>query len=121
MTGDFAADFLQIATRHAGEAVYVKKLTSGSIKSSNGLDAHVLALALAKEKASRAMVIAWKPNSIAEAEAKLLYIVQYLVVMRTSLDDKEMDAIMNSISHLDKHHRVSPLSVRLPDEISSTS
>lgn len=121
MTGDFATDFLKIATRHIGEALLVKELTSGSTKSLIGAVNDVLTIALANEKASRAIVIAWKPNSIAEAQAKLLYIVQYLVVMKTSLDDKEMDAIMNSISHLGEHYRLSRLSVRLPSEILSKS
>lgn len=114
MKGDFDVDFPQIAARHAGEALYLKKLIlMGSIRSNDVVDPS-LARALDREKASRARVIAWEPCSIDEAQSKLLYIIQYLIVMRTSLDDREMDAIVRSISHLRRDYQLSSGSGRLP-------
>jgi hypothetical protein len=106
MEKDCGVDFLQVSTRHANDAAYVRTLTLARRTDSHDVLDGLMAHAIAQEKAARAVVIAWKPCSNIEAQFKLLYVVQYLIAMRTSLDDREMDDIMNSISHLRAADRV---------------
>ncbi|NKL25039.1 hypothetical protein [Rhizobium leguminosarum] len=100
MSGYTDNDFFHLAQRHSEAVADVKALRLRFVQEGHK-DAHAsLAKAVAREKDMRVALIEWKPSSNTEAQLKLLYLVQYLFATRSSLNEQEMAAIVNSIAHL---------------------
>jgi hypothetical protein len=95
--------FLHLAEVHADAVADIKKLRQSGMD--NGGHDAALALAVAREEEARAALIEWKPDSNIGAQSKFLYMVQYLVSTRKSLDRQEMVGMVNSIEHLVKAKR----------------
>jgi hypothetical protein len=93
-------DFFQLAERHSVAVANLKALRQRRLQDGHD-DAHdSLANAVAREQDMRAALVEWKPRSNNEAQLKLLYLAQYLFATMSSLSDREMAVIMNSIAHL---------------------
>ncbi|WP_411196291.1 hypothetical protein [Rhizobium sp.] len=97
---EIASSFLQFAESHAKAVADIKELRQRRLKGGHDEVRAALALAIAREQEMRAALISWKPRSKIEAQSKLLYVAHYLITTRTSLDDQDMGAIMESIAHL---------------------
>ncbi|WP_105385160.1 hypothetical protein [Neorhizobium alkalisoli] len=93
-------DFFQLAERHSEAVAIVKALQQRLLREGHSDAQDSLANAIAREKDMRAALVEWKPRSNNEAQLKLLYLAQYLFATKSSLSDREMAVIMNSIAHL---------------------
>lgn len=97
---EITSSFLQLAECHANAVADVKELRQRRLNGGYDEVSAALALAIAREEEMRAALISWKPRSNVEAQSKLLYVAHYLISTRTSLDDQDMGAIIESIAHL---------------------
>ena len=96
------SDFVGLAEHHSQAVADVKAMRVRLVQAGGNDVDGLLAKAVAREKDVRAALIEWKPTSNTEAQLKLLYLVQYLCAMRSSLDAEEMAATMQSVAHLRK-------------------
>ena len=97
---EISSSFLYLAEGHANAVAKVKVLRQRRMNCGHNEIGGDLTLAIAREEETLAALISSKPRSNIEAQLKLLYVVHYLISTRTSLDDQEMGAIIQSIAHL---------------------
>jgi hypothetical protein len=105
MNESFRSGFLRLTECHARAVADINQLRKTAVNTASDDSIAALARAFAKEEEARAALIEWRPNSNIEAQFKFLYMVEYLVRAKASLNRQEMAGMLESIAHiLKKQH-----------------
>nr|WP_252121588.1 hypothetical protein [Rhizobium sp. RCAM05350] len=98
MNDCFGSDLSWLIEHHAELVASVETLRQ---QFDNGAgDRGMLGKAVAEEEMVRDKLVRWRPSSILEAQAKLLYLVHFLASTKSSFDTETMSEIVESVDHL---------------------